>query len=80
MEDERIPKLNDKDKKLKKKENGEPMPFCTTAPDPEHERGYEKDEPCDDARTGELESSKEKQEITAEKEPAHYPQDNKVHS
>lgn len=26
----------------------EPLPFCTTAPNPEMARNYEADEPCDD--------------------------------
>jgi hypothetical protein len=25
-----------------------PLPFCTTAPNPEMARNYEADEPCDD--------------------------------
>jgi len=41
---------NDKDEKDKK---GKPMPFCTTAPSPEHARADEDDEPCDDGRSGE---------------------------
>jgi len=31
---------------------GKGLPFCTTAPDPEHERAYQEDEPCDDYRAG----------------------------
>jgi hypothetical protein len=26
----------------------EPLPFCTSAPDPEMARNYDADEPCDD--------------------------------
>ena len=52
---------NSKSRKKKKKENEEPLPFCTTAPDPEHERGYETEEPCDDGRSGDLESSEKQQ-------------------
>jgi len=26
----------------------EPLPFCTTAPNPEMARNYDEDEPCDD--------------------------------
>ena len=33
------------------------LPFCTTAPDPEHARAHDEDEPCDDGRAG----SKEQQ-------------------
>lgn len=33
------------------------LPFCTTAPDPEHARAHNEDEPCDDGRAG----SKEQQ-------------------
>jgi hypothetical protein len=36
----------------KKKKAAEPLPSCTTAPSAEHERAYDKDEPCDDARGG----------------------------
>jgi hypothetical protein len=30
------------------------LPFCRTAPDPEHHRASENDEPCDDTRTGKI--------------------------
>ena len=33
----------------------EDLPHCTTAPDAEHARGYQEEEPCDDARAGRLE-------------------------
>jgi rubrerythrin len=33
----------------------EDLPHCTTAPDPEHARGYQEEEPCDDARAGRVE-------------------------
>lgn len=33
----------------------EDLPYCTTAPDAEHARGYQEEEPCDDARAGRLE-------------------------
>jgi len=39
----------DKDKKKKE----EKLPFCTTAPSPEHSRGTDDDEPCDDFTSGE---------------------------
>jgi len=31
------------------------LPYCTTAPDAEHARGYRQEEPCDDATAGKLE-------------------------
>lgn len=58
---------NNGSRKKKKKGNGGPLPFCTTAPDPEHERGYEKDEPCDDGRSGDLKSSEDQQRATEKK-------------
>jgi hypothetical protein len=36
----------------KKKEEEEPLPFCTTAPSAEHSRGDLDEEPCDDFREG----------------------------
>jgi rubrerythrin len=33
----------------------EDLPHCTTAPDAEHARGYQEEEPCDDARAGRVE-------------------------
>ena len=41
-------------KKRKKRETKEPLPFCMKAPDPEHSRAHDNDEPCDDGRTGNL--------------------------
>ena len=35
-----------------KKKKGEPLPFCTSAPSPEHSRADSDDEPCDDSRSG----------------------------
>jgi hypothetical protein len=32
----------------------EDLPYCTVAADPEHERGYREEEPCDDARAGKI--------------------------
>jgi len=32
--------------------SGKGLPHCTTAPDPEHDRAYHDDEPCDDSRAG----------------------------
>lgn len=31
-----------------------PLPHCRTAPDPEHQRAENEDEPCDDYRTGDV--------------------------
>ena len=43
----------------KKKEDQEwPLPYCTTAPAPEHFRADDSDEPCDDARATEFEEEK----------------------
>lgn len=48
--------MEDKEKKeseeKSKDKKGEPLPFCTTAPSPEHSRGDSDDEPCDDSRSG----------------------------
>lgn len=54
------------DKKKKKQKSQVPLPFCTAAPDPEHARGYEEEEPCDDARSGKIESTEEQKEATEE--------------
>jgi hypothetical protein len=32
----------------------EELPYCRVAADPEHERGYREEEPCDDGRTGKI--------------------------
>ena len=50
MEEEKE-KLPEKKTKKEKKAD-ETLPFCTTAPSPEHARGAEEEEPCDDSRTG----------------------------
>jgi len=34
------------------KKQAEHLPFCTSAPSPEHARGDSDDEPCDDSRSG----------------------------
>jgi len=34
--------------------NKEPLPYCTTAPSAEHARKDNEDEPCDDARAGDV--------------------------
>jgi hypothetical protein len=52
---------NDKNKdeltelKDKKKPSKEQLPYCTTAPSAEQARAEDEDEPCDDARTGDVE-------------------------
>ena len=56
--------INGKEKKSqakrKKKEVQDwSLPFCTIAPDPEHFRGANEDEPCDDARGTEFEEEKD---------------------
>ena len=42
------------EKKIKEKEKKvqEPLLPCTTAPDAEHARAHDEDEPCDDGRAG----------------------------
>jgi hypothetical protein len=48
--------MEDKEKKdleeKSEKKRAEPLPFCTNAPSPEHARGMNDDEPCDDSRSG----------------------------
>jgi rubrerythrin len=34
------------------------LDFCTTAPDPEHQRAYQEDEACDDSRAGDYEKGR----------------------
>jgi hypothetical protein len=48
MEDKEKEESEEKSRKKK----GEPLPFCTNAPSPEHSRGTSDDEPCDDSREG----------------------------
>jgi hypothetical protein len=43
----------------KDKKSKEPLPFCRTAPDPEHLRGAEEEEPCDDYRSGDVPTDEE---------------------
>ena len=45
--------------KKKKEEQEWPLPYCTTAPAPEHFRADNEDEPCDDARATEFEGEKD---------------------
>jgi hypothetical protein len=43
----------ERERKEEKEQKEEvPLPVCTTAPDPEHHRASDEDEPCDDARSG----------------------------
>jgi len=46
MESKKIEESEEKEMGDKK------LPFCTTAPSPEHARAYDDDEPCDDSRAG----------------------------
>jgi hypothetical protein len=50
---EKIEENNDR----KKKKAEADLPFCTTAPDAEHARSHDDDEPCDDGRTGSTDES-----------------------
>ena len=71
---------NNESQNKKKRRSEIPLPFCTSAPDPEHERGYETEEPCDDARSGDLKSSEEQQRTTKKRGAAYYPHDNREQS
>ena len=51
MENKKTEEPNDVEK-VKKKKDEEKLPFCTTAPSPEHARADDDDEPCDDGRSG----------------------------
>ncbi len=42
-------------RKDEKSKAGQGLPYCTSAPDPEHQRAYTEDEPCYDATEGDLE-------------------------
>jgi hypothetical protein len=48
-----------RDQNKKKEGQDWPMPYCTTAPSPEHFRASDEDEPCDDARATEFEEEKD---------------------
>jgi hypothetical protein len=54
IEDEKQ-KVSEDERKKKKKE-APPLPLCTTAADPEHHKGEDNDEPCDDYREGNIEA------------------------
>ena len=44
----------------KGKRGAESLPHCRTAPDPEHFRAEDEDEPCDDYRSGDVPGDEEK--------------------
>jgi hypothetical protein len=56
-----------KNKQEKAKKSQPPLPFCTTAQSAEHARAHEEDEPCDDARSGVVESTEEQKKATTER-------------
>ena len=58
MTDQKEQKQEDQNKKKEGKDW--PLPYCTTAPSPEHFRATDEDEPCDDARGKEIEEKKDK--------------------
>ena len=62
MSQENQDKEAQEDKEKKKKKVEVPLPYCTTAPDPEHHRAEDDDQPCDDARSGNIEKGKEQEE------------------
>jgi hypothetical protein len=68
IEEKKEKESHEGEKRKRKTESQVPLPFCTTASDSEHARGYEEDEPCDDSRSGEIESTDEQEETTIEKE------------
>jgi len=53
MADEKKKDVQQQEEETEKKAQN--LPFCTTAPSPEHHRGSDLEEPCDDAREGEYE-------------------------
>ena len=53
MEEKNIEKLEEQ-KKGKKKNADEELPYCTTAPSAEQARASDDDEPCDDGREGNI--------------------------
>ena len=47
----KIKETQEKEETQKKQEQEDwPLPYCTTSADPEHQRAYQEDEPCNDAR------------------------------
>jgi hypothetical protein len=57
--DEKVEQKEAQETKNKQEEGEEPKPFCRRAAAPEHHRGGEEDEPCDDARGVEFETEQE---------------------
>jgi hypothetical protein len=53
MEEKKTEEVEDQ-VKGKKKNLDDKLPFCTTAPSAEQARADDDDEPCDDARDGDL--------------------------
>ncbi len=53
MQEKNMEKLEEQ-KKGKKKNDDEKLPYCTTAPSAEHARASDDDEPCDDGREGSI--------------------------
>jgi hypothetical protein len=55
--EETVPEKIEENNNRKKKKTEEDLPFCTTAPDAEHARAHNEDEPCDDSRSGSTDES-----------------------
>jgi hypothetical protein len=53
MEEKNVEELEEQ-KKGKKKNVDEKLPYCTTAPSAEQARTSDDDEPCDDGRGGDV--------------------------
>ena len=56
MEETELEKIKENNNREKKKAE-EKLPFCTTAPDAEHARSHNEDEPCDDGRSGDVDKA-----------------------
>jgi hypothetical protein len=54
------PDTDEPKKKKKARTAAEDLEYCRYAADPEHERAYREEEPCDDARAGEYEKTNRK--------------------
>ena len=50
--EETVPEKIQENNNRKKKKVEKDLPFCITAPDAEHARAHDDDEPCDDSRSG----------------------------
>jgi len=55
--EEKEPEKIEENNNRKKKKVEKSLPFCTTAPDAEHARAHDDDEPCDDSRSGSSDES-----------------------